>query len=233
MLTPERTKIKPLLWILSLIVFFTCSACEDSSITFEKHYLVRVGNKIFTVSDFTRALETAKTGYMNENGLDPGDLHEIRLQLLNEMIEELIIANRADELGISIPDQTLENEVRKFQKDYPGDTFEETLLENAVSLSFWKERLRKKLLKERVIHEELEKNITATSQEIESFYENYFGETFSEPEDEAGAIVFSQKIIGLLYEEKAKALYPEWIQSLWNQYGVEINEKAWNKITGS
>ncbi|MFO8084830.1 MAG: SurA N-terminal domain-containing protein [Desulfobacterales bacterium] len=225
--------MKPLAWILISFVFFTCYSCNNLSAKPEKHYLVRVDNEILTVSDFTRAFEIAKMGYPNDAVSEPETLYEIRIRLLNEMTEELIIINRAKELGISICDQTLENEIWKFQKDYPDGTFEEVLLENAIPYSYWKECLRRKLLKDRVIYEELEKNMTVTSREIRFFYENHFGEAFTEPEDETKAMAFSQKIIRQLHKEKAKELYPSWIKSLWKHYGVEINQTAWNKITGS
>lgn len=225
--------MKPLFWILVFFVFCFCYTCRDISIEPEKHYLIRVENEIVTVSDFERAFDIVKTGYPDEAFLEPDTVFEIRTQLLNEMVEELIMINRARELGIHISHETLENEVSKFQRDYPGRMFEEVLLENAIPFSYWKERLRRKLLKDHVIYEELEKDMTVTPQEITAFYQSYFDKTVSEPEDETKAMTFSQEIVRQLTKEKAKELYPSWIKSLWLRYDVEINQTAWNKITGS
>lgn len=225
--------MKPLFWILVFFVFCFCYTCKDISIEPEKHYLIRVENEIVTVSDFERAFDIVKTGYPDEAFLEPDTVFEIRTQLLNEMVEELIMINRARELGIHISHETLENEVSKFQRDYPGRMFEEVLLENAIPFSYWKERLRRKLLKDHVIYEELEKDMTVTPQEITAFYQSYFDKTVSEPEDETKAMTFSQEIVRQLTKEKAKELYPSWIKSLWLRYDVEINQTAWNKITGS
>lgn len=225
--------MKPLFWILVFFVFCFCYTCRDTSIEPEKHYLIRVENEIVTMADFKRAFDIVKTGYPDEAFLEAETVFEIQTQLLNEMVEELIMINRARELGIYISHETLENEVSKFQRDYPGRMFEEVLLENAIPFSYWKERLKRKLLKDRVIYEELEKDMTVTPQEITAFYQSYFDKTVSEPEDETKAMTFSQEIVRQLNKEKAKELYPSWIKSLWLRYDVEINQTAWNKITGS
>ncbi len=225
--------MKLLSWILIFFVFCFCYTRRDTSIEPEKHYLIRVENEIVTVSDFTRAFDIVKRGYPDEAFLEPETVFEIRTRLLNEMVEELIMINRARELEISISHEALENKALKFKRDYPDRVFEEMLLENAIPFSYWKESLRRKLLKDRVIYEELEKNMTVTPEEITAFYKSYFDNTVSEPEDETEAMTFSQEIIRQLNKEKAKELYPSWIKSLWLRYDVEINQAAWNKITGS
>lgn len=224
--------MKPLICILISFAGFTCYACKGSSSDFEKHYLIRVENEILNVSDFNRAFEIAKMVYPDEAFLEPETLQEIRAEIIQEMTEELIIMNRAKELGISVTDQRLENEIWKFQKDYPDETFEKELLENAIPYSYWKESLRRKLLKDLVVYEELEKNISVTPQEIKSFYEKHFEDTPHNTKNETQAMVFSQKMIRLLHKEKAKELYPSWIKSLWGHYNIEFNQTAWDKITG-
>jgi hypothetical protein len=215
-------------WIFLIILSFW--ACRDRSTEVEEYYLIRIGDEIFTTEEFQQSFETAKIAYMDEILADPETLHEIQTRHLNEIIEELIVLERAKELHLEISDQELENAVWKIQKDYPEESFEQTLLEKAICFSRWKESLRIKLLKDRVIFEDLEKNITIINEEIKDFYESYFDNTFITPENEEKTIVLSQEIIRQLRKEKAKDQYPSWIKELRIRYGVELNKAAWSKI---
>jgi hypothetical protein len=215
-------------WIFLVILSFW--ACRDRSSEIEEYYLIRVGKEVFTIEDFKQSFEVAKMAYIDEILSDPETLREIQTRHLNDIIEELIVLERAKELHLEISDQDLENAVWKIQKDYPEGSFEQTLLERAICYSHWKESFRIKLLKDRVVFEELEKSITVINEEIKDFYESYFGSTFVTPINEKKAIILSQEIIRQLRKEKAKEQYPSWIKELRIRYGVEINKAAWNKI---
>jgi hypothetical protein len=215
-------------WIFLIIL--SLLTCRDTSTRGEEYYLIRVGDEIFTTEEFQQSFEAAKISYLDEILAYPETLHEIQTRHLNEIIEELIVLERAKELHLEISDQELENAVWKIKKDYPEESFEQTLMEKAICFSRWKESLRIKLLKDRVIFEELEKNITIINEEIKDFYESYFDSTFIIPENEKKAVLLSQEIIRQLRKEKAKEQYPSWIKELWIRYDVKLNKAAWSKI---
>jgi hypothetical protein len=215
-------------WIFLIILSFW--ACGGKSQEVEEYYLIRVGKEIFTIEDFIKSFEVVKMAYVDEILADPENLREIQTRHLKEIIEELIVLERAKELHLEISDQELENAIWKIQKDYPEGSFEQTLLEKAICFSHWKESLRIKLLKDRVIFEELEKEITVINDEIKDFYESYFDSTFITPENEKKTIVLSEEIIRQLRKEKAKEQYPKWIKELRIRYNVELNKAAWSKI---
>jgi hypothetical protein len=223
-------KMKRLGWIWIFLIFLSCWACRDKSPGIDEQYLVRVGKETFTVDDFKRSFELLKITYQDETSADPETLHDLQARHLKEIIEELILLERAKELQLEITDQELENAVWKIQKDYPDGSFEQLLLEKAICFSYWKESLRIKLLKDRVVFEELEKNITVMNEEIKEFYESHFDGTYVSPENEKKAMVLSQEIIRQLRKEKAKEQYPSWIKGLWIRYGVELNDTAWSKF---
>jgi hypothetical protein len=225
-----KSEMKRLVWIWILLIVLSCWACRNKSTGTEEHYLIRVSKEIFTIEDFQRSFELVKMAYLDETLANPETLFEIQTMHLKEIIEELILLERAKELHLQISDEELENAVWKIQKDYPEGSFEQTLLEKAIGYSHWKESLRIKLLKDRVVFEELEKNITITTEEIKEFYESLFDHAFVSPENEKKAVALSQEIIRQLRQEKAKEQYPSWIKELWIRYGVELNETAWNKM---
>jgi hypothetical protein len=86
------------------------------------------------------------------------------------MTEELVIDRRAGELGIQLDDAELEAAIQEIKKDYPEDEFEQMLLESAIPFSLWKDRLRVRLLMEKVVDRELVQPVEITTQDIEDYY---------------------------------------------------------------
>ena len=65
----------------------------------------------------------------------------------------------------------VEKAVSEIKKDYPEDVFEQMLLEYAVSYNSWEEGLKNRLLVEKVIGAELDKQVLITPGEISKYYE--------------------------------------------------------------
>ena len=93
---------------VSLMVLIL-AACANPDSVDEKEYVIRVGDSVLTVFDFNKAFEMAKTAYPHNAMQDPVALRESRLRLLNQLTEQMLIMERAKELGI----ETSELEVEK------------------------------------------------------------------------------------------------------------------------
>jgi len=123
-----------------------------------------------TVLDFNEAFEISKICLGSSSREQADDLREAQLRLLNELILEMVLLERAAEIGISVTDIELEKAVAAIKSDYPSGEFEETLLEFAVSYETWESRLKKRLIMEKVIEKELENRITITPEDIAEYY---------------------------------------------------------------
>ena len=151
------------LWVVgsvfSLLFFLGCGE-KDSGLGTE--VLIRVGDRVLTVFDFNEAFEISKIAFDSSASEQTEDFREAQLRLLNEFILEMVLLERADELGINVTDIELEKAVAAIKSDYPSGEFEETLLEFAVSYDTWESRLKTRLTMEKVIEKELENRITIT-----------------------------------------------------------------------
>ena len=219
---------KVALIISSLLIVCILGGCADSGSHRDTEYLIRLGDRVVTVFDFTKAFEISKTAYPYDIMKNPKLGKEAQLRLLNQMIEEMILLERAKELQIYISDSELEESIADIKADYPEGVFEETLLEHAVSYHSWKERLKNRLIKEKVISEELEANITITHDDISKYYkEHYRKESL-----QSGLEDKSELIIKNLRRKKAEEAYTSWIKDLQTRYTIEINRTQWEKIFG-
>lgn len=209
------------------------SACGQQEDDLGKEVLIRVADRVMTVIDFKNAFEIAKIAYEDNVKEQPDELRRAQVRLLNELTIEMLLLERAEELEISISEAELENAVSEIKSDYPAGEFEKTLLEFAVAYDSWKDRLKNRLILEKVIEEELKNRIAISPEDISEFYrKNIQGrenksETGQLPED------INETIVNQLRRQKAEETYNSWIESLKEKYGVEINSDQWEKLTGS
>jgi len=216
------------------VALFVCAVgCQKSTSGNDEEYLIRIGDRAVTMFDFNKALELSKTAYPHNDIQSREASRYIRIQLLNQLTEELVLLTRAAELNLHVSDAELEAAIAEIRKDYPEDAFEQTFLENAVSFDSWKKRLEIRLLMEKVVAKELESRVTITPEEVAEYYkENYqngesAGEYGTDPED------INALIISSLRREKAEEIYKEWIKETQKLYKIEVNHELWDKVVDS
>ena len=241
--------------ICSLAVVAVClgslllPGCMDATIEPVDTYLVKVGGSTLTVSEFNEVFEISKTAYSHSDTMDPQVVADIKLRVLNQLIEEMILIERAGAAGISISAGELESEVQKIKADYPNDVFEEMLLEAAVSFEAWKKRLKMQLVARKFIQMELEAKITITAEEVARYYAKHFPEDTrggtddresgnqtddSEPgiqTEEQPPVITDAMILRMLKNQKVEAAYAEWMKVNRRTVTIDINSRQWEEIT--
>jgi hypothetical protein len=224
-LNPWYLRLPLLLPWVCLMLFLHCSRpAEDNG------YLIRVGGSMVTVSEFNHAVAAAaEDDYPGEQEIGGATRNELRMRVLNQLAEELIIAERAKTLGIQVSDAELERAVADIKADYPDDTFEKTLLENAVPFQAWKEKLARRLLIDKVVKKELVDKVEITSQDVADYFQSHYPEGVPEGE-KADAV--DQRIVQHLRHQKAEAMYQGWIEELRKTYPVDVNRDRWNRLVG-
>lgn len=222
------------IWLLGTVLLFGFwGGCMNSGSNPDNEPLIRVRDRILTVQDFNKAFEVAKTAYPHNFEDDPEDFRNARLRLLNQLVVEMIILERADELGISISEEELKKAVSEIKSDYPEDTFEKALLESAVSYESWEARLKNRLLMQKVVDNELKNQIVITPEDIAAYYERNYRDTDTDVESINETDDVNENIIKHLRQEKAEKAYKIWIKELKQKYSIEINSAPWEKISGS
>lgn len=221
-------------WLLGVVLLLgSLGSCMNSGSNSDGESLIQVRDRILTVLEFNQAFEIAKTAYPHNLRFESDDLKNAQLRLLNELMLEMIILERAEELGLEISDKEVEKAAAEIKKDYPEDTFEKTLLEFAVSYESWETRLKNRLLMEKVVDSELKDQIVITPEDIASYYKKNFDTKESDAENAGEIKDINEMIITYLRREKTEEAYKKWIQKLKQRYNIEINSSQWEKISGS
>ena len=231
--TPGRLYAPGLLWCFILLAVGV-AACSFSGSEGHDEYLIQVGERMVTVSEFNKALEIAKAAYPHNVMQNPEDYRQAQIRLLNQMTEELILLERARELDIDVSDEEVERAAAEVKADYPDEeAFEQTLLEYAVSYPEWKNGLRTRLLMEKLVDIELKDQIVITPDEITRYYRENYGDDSMAPGIDETSEGFNEMIVNHLRHNKTEKVYRTWIENIQKRYTIKINQKEWEKIISS
>jgi len=224
-----RYSIKFVSLICFLWVGYTLVGCSDSEQKQKDEYFIKVGNRTITVAEFNKAFEIAKNAYPHNSIQQPDVIREIRLRLVQQMTEEMILLQRAEELGITIQDSEVEKTLQELKQDYPDNVFQEILLEYAIPYKSWREGLKTRLLMEKVIAKELGDKIEITYDDISKYYEEHFKDDDTSSDVIGRSEDVKNIIKNILRKEQMEKAYVSWIKTLENKYAVEINKKELEK----
>ncbi len=235
MIPPMTARLRALrLLRLSLLFSLALAGCSFSGSQEGDEYLIQVGERQVTVSDFNKALEIAKAAYPHNIMQNPEDYRQAQIRLLNQMTEELVLLERARELSIDVSDEEVEKAVAAIKADYPDEeAFEQTLLEYAVSYVEWKKGLRTRLLMEKLVEIELKDQVVITPDEITRYYRENYGNDSMAPGINENSEGFNEMIVNHLRHNKTEKVYRTWIEQIQKRYTIKINQKEWEKILSS
>jgi hypothetical protein len=216
---------------LGISLLFVMPGCSFFGRNEEDIVLIQIGDIATTVGDFKKRFETTKTAYPHNELQEENVYKKAQVRLLNQIVEEMIVLERADELGIKISDTELEKAVLKIKEDYPKDVFEEMLLENAISYESWKEELRTRLIIEKTIREEVESKIEILPEDISNYYKQRRKKENIDASEGNAEKESEEVVVSDLRRKKSEEAYHEWLKKLQKRYTIEINNKAWEELT--
>jgi parvulin-like peptidyl-prolyl isomerase len=137
--------------------------------------VVRVGDRIITRSQYERRLRDAlaeATARLPE--AERAIAHEtIRKNIVNELISELLIKDRADRLGITVTDAEVKDAVTRLKGQYGIETdeqFESSLRQSGLTRADMEVRLRDTLVTNKVFGRELRGRSDLTDPELRERY---------------------------------------------------------------
>jgi hypothetical protein len=218
-----------IIWIMAGLVW----GCTNQKQENTKEILIQVNDRKISVAEFNDKFDAMNDDMPSNVKMKPADQSEMRRYLLNQLIERLILMERAKELELQISDAELKKAVAEIKKDYPDEVFKQVLLEQNVSFRRWKEELRTRILLEKVVEKELEPLISLKPDDISAYYEKHYPshkkEAGSVPTDET----FNETLLQMVSNQKREEAYQVWIAELQKRYTIEVNAEAWKEINAS
>jgi peptidyl-prolyl cis-trans isomerase C len=145
------------------------------------------------VKDFTVKLRNALNLLGSTSGLKEEDIVNIKREALDDLIDEKMMLIQAEKLGLKVTDEELKKRVEEIKKDYAGDSFAQVFGGEKVDYKIWSEELRKRLLLEKLIDQEVNSKITITDEEAMAYYQANRSRFYSEETVHVAQIVVATK----------------------------------------
>ncbi len=220
-----------LIGVLSII--YPLAGCADSESKHRDEYFIRVGDSVITVLDFNRAFEIAKAFYSHSEMQQPEAVREAQMRFVKQMTEEMILRERAKDVGIKITDEEVKKAVEDIKRDYPKNEFDQILLEYAVPYQSWEKGLETRLLMEKVVAKELGDHIVVTPDDVSKYFDAHHKNDELTPDIKEVSKDINETMIKNLRRKKIEEAYKPWIKELQKKYIIEVNKAQWEKIIGS
>jgi peptidyl-prolyl cis-trans isomerase SurA len=170
--------------------------------------VAKVNGEIISLSDF----QARQLGALRQAAVPPDEqeafLREHNRQLLDEAIDDVLVAQRALEESKGIPDEYLNQYIEEMKKEYgikTNEEFEAALRQEGITADDMRRNLERSLLTRRFMNDEIEKKVSITEPELRAEYEARRASEFTQPPmDQLQEIVLSTKEPGA--EQRARSL---------------------------
>jgi parvulin-like peptidyl-prolyl isomerase len=138
--------------------------------------VVRVGDRVITRSQYSKRLRDAYTEIEQTVPADQAAAKkdEVRKALVEELVSELLIKDRADRLGISVSSDEVKDAVDRVKQQYNITTekqFEELLQKSGMNRSDMEGRMRDQIITNKVFGHELRPREELTDKELRERYD--------------------------------------------------------------
>ena len=100
----------------------------------------------------------------------------LRLNILNQMIEDEILMRRAEKLGLLATDEEVDRKFNEIKSPFSQEDFERQLKDKKITLADFKRDIRRSITREKVLNKEVGSKINVTDQDIADYYNAHKGE---------------------------------------------------------
>jgi hypothetical protein len=134
-------------------------------------------------------------------------------------------------VGLSVSDAEFEAAIAAIRTDYPPGAFEQTLNEAAVPFEAWKQRMRSRLLLEKLVEAELGPRILITREEVAAYYDRNYRGKAGAADSEEKFLKLKETIVADLRRKKLEDAFGGWIEALKEKYTVDVNPQLWAELS--
>lgn len=162
-----------------LTVLATVAAAQDRMVI--EGILVRVNDRIITISDFTKRLQVEIT--QMQTAPTEEEIQQLTQALLDEMVDEMVLLERAAEKNIEVNekmvDQALQN-LREENNLLEDEAWEAAVESSGLTMEQLRERYRRTIILQRAVQGEV-RPLEITEEELRRLYEQQI-EQYAVPE---------------------------------------------------
>ena len=161
--------------ILALALFLSAAGLQAEVVIVEA-IVVRVGDRIVNRTHYEKRLRDSFNEI--EQTVPPAEQsarrEAVRARLLNDLIAEMLIKDRADRLGLSVSPEEIADSITRLKQQYNISTdeqFDKSLRESGMTRAEMETRLRDTIITNKVFGRELRSRTELTDRELRERYD--------------------------------------------------------------
>ncbi|MDH3973389.1 MAG: peptidylprolyl isomerase [Deltaproteobacteria bacterium] len=177
--------MKSLLFIGILLL----GGCKGKAPREEEKALAKVGMNVITLTEFEESFSSTGKRYASNYPMDRKNSLKLKAAYLNQLIEEKLIMAEAEKMKINVGMEEIDATIAELKKNYGDDnSFKKVFIDEHLDLAVWREKVKKKLLVEKVIYRTVSSKVDISDEEIKDYYENNLDEFHSDEKVKAKQI---------------------------------------------
>jgi peptidyl-prolyl cis-trans isomerase SurA len=156
----------------------TAPASQSTDATVVEEIIVRINSSIISLSDLKRSQDQLATETAKQDPNAPAENQPKPQDLLRDLIDSKLLAQKADELGISADTDVIKrlDDLRKQMHAESMEDLEKAAQAQGVSFEEFKQNMKESILTQKVIQQEVGAHLSVTQQEIQDFYNQHKAE---------------------------------------------------------
>jgi peptidyl-prolyl cis-trans isomerase SurA len=176
--------------IFLFALLLLCSTTVNAAMLIKT--VAMVNNGAVTSYQLDKKMATAMALETNRNQLSQEDHSALRTEVLNSMIEDLLVEQRIQELGLSVSDQELESAIEDVQRQnkLTDEQLKTALEAQGTSFADYRKDLRKEILRYKLIAREVRSKVEVTKAEIRAYFTAHEADYMTEPTLRLGRISY-------------------------------------------
>ena len=171
-LSTQHSVLSTILLLLTVMLSFLL-ACEGGKpAPLQQTAVATVNGQSIDLKEFEKALEEETALAKREMSLKPEEMESLKEEVLDNLIREKLMVQRAGDLYLSISEAEFAARFEEIRKDY-NDQFDKLFGEGGINLPEWKKALRKRMLLEKLIDRDVNARIRVADEEAEKYYNDH------------------------------------------------------------
>ena len=159
--------------VLVMVLVFSVFFCEAEILV--DRIVAQVNDDIISLSDLNEAI-APEVSKIKAQQLSPMEEREAVYQLRSEMLDELISNKLADQVatekGVRVSESDVDKAVESTKRQYrmTDEEFRTALKNDGMTMDEFRKDTRQKLLRYRLLNQEIQSKIVITTEDIEAYY---------------------------------------------------------------
>jgi parvulin-like peptidyl-prolyl isomerase len=180
-------------WLICFCAIFFIAACDKINFLSRPYVATINGAKIYLDEYRLRLAQKKVMLPKNIPAEEQSYVQRFEEEVLDIMITEKIMYLRTQELALFVSPQELEEKVNEIKKEY-GDGFSNLLVSEKIRYEQWKEDLRKEMLFEKLVAQDVNARVQVSEDEAEDYFNEHQEMYRTEPRVRAAQIVVRDQV---------------------------------------